>query len=117
MQMQTQRRLMQIPGTAGGIYTDFHRGRKGKKNVLLLNPGKDERKNSTDLLWRVGGYKSNVFDKFDNLRNKNTIKNEPNGIILEVIGKENSKSSFEIASKKIEKIIIPKNIKLSKNQE
>lgn len=90
---------------------------KGKKNVLLLNPGKDERKNSTDLLWRVGGYKSNVFDKFDNLRNKNTIKNEPNGIILEVIGKENSKSSFEITSKKIEKIIIPKNIKLSKNQE
>ena len=31
MQMQTQRRLMQIPGTAGGIYTDFYRGEKGKK--------------------------------------------------------------------------------------
>ena len=90
---------------------------KDKKNVLLLNPGVDERKNSTDLLWRVGGYKSNIFDRFDNLRNKSTIKNEPNGIIVEVLGKEETKSSFEIASKKIEKLIIPKNIEISKNHE
>ena len=98
------------------IFVKLLKKLKSKKNVLLLNPGEDERKNSTDLLWRVGGYKSNIFDKFDSLRNKNTIKNEPSGIIVEVFGKEKTKSSLEIASNKIEKLIIPKNIEISKNQ-
>ena len=98
-----------------GFFSKIFYKLKNKKNQLLLNPGKDERRKSSDLMWRVAGYKSNVFDKFDNLRNKNHISKSEE-IIIEVVGKNNFSNQINVAGKKIEKLIIPKNIKTSKNE-
>jgi hypothetical protein len=89
---------------------------KEKKSQLLLGPGADERKNSSDLLWRVGGYKSNIFDKFDSLHNKNVIGNRLDSVIFEVVGENKIKNEVEFANKKVSKLIIPRNIETRKSK-
>ena len=90
---------------------------KPKKNLLLLGSGEEERKKSSDLLWRITGYKSNIFDKFDSLKRKGYIRNYIDKLIYEVIGNENIKNNIDLASKKIQKLIIPKNIGKKKNED
>ena len=61
-------------------------------------------------MWRLAGYKHNFFDKIDVLSRKKRRIKEANEIIIEVIGNSNVKNEIAIASRKLEKIIIPKNV-------
>ena len=90
---------------------------KPKKNLLLLGSGEEERKKSSDLMWRITGYKSNIFDKYDNLKKKGYIRNYIDKFIYQVIGKENIKNEIDIANKKIKELIIPKNIGKKKSED
>lgn len=88
-----------------------------KKNQFLLGPGtKDDFLKTTDLMWRITGFKSNLFDKFDVLKKKNIIKNEKDKIFFEIIGENNIKDEVNIANKKIEKLIIPRNVNIDKKE-
>lgn len=94
--------------------TSFFKNLKKTKTPLLLNPGKNA-KQSTDLMWRVTGYKANIFDKFDVLRSRGYIRNYIDKFIYQVVGKEKSKNELEIASNKIAKLIVPKNVGTKKS--
>ena len=89
---------------------------KTKKNQLLLGPSKEEelRRNSSDLLWRVTGFKQNVFDKIGEQRRRNKIIDEKERILIEVIGKTSIQNEITIANDKIERLIIPKSIELGR---
>ena len=89
---------------------------KTKKNQLLLGPSKEEelRRNSSDLMWRVTGFKANIFDKIGEEKRRNKIIDEKDRILIEVIGKPSIQNEFAIANNKIEKLIIPKGVNLGK---
>lgn len=98
------------------VFIRFFKKIKEKKSQLLLGPGLDDRKNSSDLLWRVTGYKANIFDKFDSLHNKNVIGRKLDSIIFEVVGEDNSSNAVEFADNKVSKLIIPKNVETRKSK-
>lgn len=95
-----------------GFFASLFRKFKRNNKQKLLGPGG----HNNDLMWRLAEYKYNFFDKIDSLSRKRKRIRKANEIIIEVIGKNSVKNEVLIAGKKLEKIIIPKNVGARKKE-